>query len=830
MKSSGLVIMKIKSILARGFKKLAFSNINSIHYTPESELQIILGTNGSGKSSLLSIAWPNVPKTSEWETTGRYELEVEHNGNHYRLMSIFNPKPSHSFFKNHGDNLNTGGTSGVQKQLIESEFNIDNDIYSVLSGKLRFTAMSPSKRKEWMSKLSPIDLRWLFNIYTETQKNLRAHQQNINFINKKILEATENLHILNGQAIDEEHYATLQNLLKNLYELKSSSHPSLNLEDKVSKGLNAVDTLHRTRQSSTFIVDGKEVFNSDMLNAENIKDSIQTRLTQNEAMYKTNLEHLANINEIISESSQVNVDLKPTLIAERLRIEQTLADISAKVPSPYLTLNAGKILNEIDKHMVAIHDSSVTIPADPDRKLTQERMNELQAKLTNIDSTLNECVSTLNRSLSVMESHRADESVNCPACSHVWTPGWSNDDHTRLEDLIKDRTEGKRLYEAKRQEVVEELEILYQYRAARLSLKEVLMQSTEIDYWYNSEITEEIIRNNPRSLNYLLSDYMDRMVLVKQYSELSDRLYSVDHDLNLIEKALGNKSSSINERRDALSRSVESLMVLIDSDRRLLKEYTRWINGWIGWFALAEPVNDLMRTLNQQWESKEITLANDYIQGCIKRVESELASVVGLVNQKRSVLSIIQELEKSLADEKFNLESQRLIESSLSPVNGVIAEQLSVSINAVVSGINSVLSEIWEQPIEILPCGIVEGDLDYQFPLMINDEISIDDVSDASLGQKEVIDLAFVQLVYQLLNMTEYPVYLDEIGSGFDEAHRGKLLRYIKSCIESGSMHQVFMVSHYIAQYGGLGVAEFLVLNDSNITVPERYNDHVEIS
>ena len=50
--------MIITRIYARDFIPVSYSGVYELEYTPEQLIQIIIGTNGSGKSSLLRLCSP----------------------------------------------------------------------------------------------------------------------------------------------------------------------------------------------------------------------------------------------------------------------------------------------------------------------------------------------------------------------------------------------------------------------------------------------------------------------------------------------------------------------------------------------------------------------------------------------------------------------------------------------------------------------------------------------------------------------------------------------------------------------------------------------------
>jgi len=92
---------------------------------------------------------------------------------------------------------------------------------------------------------------------------------------------------------------------------------------------------------------------------------------------------------------------------------------------------------------------------------------------------------------------------------------------------------------------------------------------------------------------------------------------------------------------------------------------------------------------------------------------------------------------------------------------------------------NNIVNTIWTYDIEILPCNIEENDLTFRFPVIINGVKNVPDVSKGSSAIKDIIDLAFKITVMEFLNLLNYPLILDEIGSTFSPDHRIRLFNYI---------------------------------------------------
>jgi AAA15 family ATPase/GTPase len=118
--------MKLESLYLKDYERLYVSGIKELTYTPEKKIQVILGTNGSGKSSLLKEIIPNVDNLKDdYGEEGIKILKIQHRGNDY-VIKYDKKSNKHSFIKNE-EELNDAGQLKIQKALIDNEFKISKD-------------------------------------------------------------------------------------------------------------------------------------------------------------------------------------------------------------------------------------------------------------------------------------------------------------------------------------------------------------------------------------------------------------------------------------------------------------------------------------------------------------------------------------------------------------------------------------------------------------------------------------------------------------------------------------------------------------------------------
>ena len=77
---------KIEEITVYGYKRLALSESKRLTIRPK-DIHLILGTNGSGKSSIMSLLTPIPPNRKDFTEDGYKEILVRYGEHLYRIYS-----------------------------------------------------------------------------------------------------------------------------------------------------------------------------------------------------------------------------------------------------------------------------------------------------------------------------------------------------------------------------------------------------------------------------------------------------------------------------------------------------------------------------------------------------------------------------------------------------------------------------------------------------------------------------------------------------------------------------------------------------------------------
>ena len=130
--------MKILRLTLDGFRRFNFSKTGRVDVVLDSKLILILGPNGAGKSSLLKELSPLPAQASDYHKGGSKIIEIEYNNSIYKLTSSFEIGNGKFSFIKDNEELNPGLTVTVYKDLVAKHFNLDNQVFSLLSGESSF--------------------------------------------------------------------------------------------------------------------------------------------------------------------------------------------------------------------------------------------------------------------------------------------------------------------------------------------------------------------------------------------------------------------------------------------------------------------------------------------------------------------------------------------------------------------------------------------------------------------------------------------------------------------------------------------------------------------
>ena len=819
--------MFIKSLELSGFKRFALTQIDYFKITPVTKIQLILGSNGSGKSSLMSELSPLPANINNFFKDGFKYIEIDHKKSIYKLRSSFIDGDNEFSFIKDDEELNPGLTVTTYKELVKKEFNITNDVHEIMTGANNFHEMSTNERRTWFTKLSDNSYDFAISYYLKLKEQLRDIQGAIKLNQSRLVQESNKLIKPEEEKELRIEIDKLRELVTKLLEVKTIGFKdNVSLKKQITEYENKLIDLSKQVQ----------YYRSQFLNIERF-DSINT-IELALIDYQSEVNSLQTL--IADLCKQIEAEQKTVDSLQKANLD-SFQDIDKNIDN--LTFEISELSKKINLNikfsdnqqaysaLITIYDNLVnltsSIDENSDKRYSRTNYQQLleQNKLLILDIAKldNEQLKLINKRKE-LEYNKINGKIDCPKCMHTWYKGYVEKEYNDL--IVTINYKAKSLEEMnirlkQQEEAIERFKLYFdQYK-----LYNEITQSWSIlmplwTYLTNSEI----IFNNPRQIATILNNLKLDLQIAIQIDNCNKKLEEL---IELKTKISKNQELDLNK-----------LQIFIEELNTKLFNYNtklQYSRNYISKLSLYRQVSIQVKNIQQEIENTINQRENTYeelLDTIKKEALNETIQVVQLeLNKKEQSLSridiqkaLVNNIENQLNELTEKVEVLKLIVKELSPNEGLIAKSLGGFINHFVFQINSFIKKIWLYPLELVP--IVPDnsdsiDLDYKFAVKINNTIPIPDISKTSSAMKEVIDLAFRIVSMKFLGLQEAPIYLDEFAAKMDSAHRQSAFFVITNLLTTANFSQIFMISHYENSYGSLKNADITVLCPSNIVLPK---------
>lgn len=788
-------------------KRLMLNAVSRILYRPQSPYQVMVGKNGSGKSTYLKMLTSYNPEAGDFHKQGYLRTKIHANDSVYEITAEAAGKGvSYSFTKD-GVNLNQGGTRTVQRDLFALEFNYTQDVHEILTGETRLTRLSPAKRQELFSRIGGTDVTFAYKVYNKLKGKLRDA---IGY--KRGLE--ESLVQRQTRDISEEEHEVLKARLKGyqdtVTELLQEYRPDI--DDKHADALEALvarlDTI-----GEKALEHGKKLIPDSPLDAPN-RDQYTDRLggwqleyqeyATKEKSYQEQYDSLnTTLEQLVGDGSVDNLEQEVRRLSDELLRFRGAAWYCPDLEYP----NPIAAWESISAILPDFQDALFNLPVNADNQYNANALHETQQSLSRGRSMLskveNEIAQAEARRTHLTEEHDA----KCPKC------GFSSNEEKRAAEarVLTDRLTamyqqrenyGKRLVELEEQlakitEWIRGYERVMSFEQANPSLRlyfATLFQAADI---MKSPLT---LMTSAGNLAVDLEQHAARAKVQREYDERAKLLTTLQ------EKDIKG-TGQLRARMAQLSQQIEDVVYARVHLHELIKKhqvqldqadaYVRYVD------SLTHQVDGIGMEVGVAIEAmfnRIRKIAIEDLQGWIGTLTKELNDIHTNREGIKDAMEQIRLEEEKIAGYKLGLDG-------LSPVNGLIAKHMTGAINKFIAQMNKIIAQIWTTPMEVMPCGFDDkAELTYVFPVVVNEDDShpAKDVKDCSDGQIEIIDFAFKIVALLQLGQTGTPLLMDETDRPLEILHKTRLMNYVKDLIENNVFSQVFLISHHEAAWGAL--------------------------
>lgn len=824
--------MKIEKLRLEGYKRLLLRNIKSFEIAPNSIYQIIIGTNGSGKSSVMRELSPLPANGKDFVRGGTKTIELTHRGAHYTLVSEFSVGNGKHTFIVAGENLNPGGTATVQKALVKQYLAYDEQLHKVLMGITKFSTMPALMRRDILVDMSGANLDYAMNLWMGLKTKMRDQQGVIKHLNGRLAQETEKL--LNPEQLKglNEESDVLTDELTILMEHREPNLPERNVvKQRLQATLQSIYSLAEDIEKVSFAQPGwmKERNIQNQTEFTNMSMDMGGHLNRIEASLEKYHEEWQEIRQIIEAMEATNAEGIEGLKAQmdELRKERASIENSLQHFFDVPVTEAREAYVQTIALYPQVTDVFSHLPDNSDRKYSRQARNEALEKKQQARQEIEAVRKELAKIEHRQEHIKSAKEEHCPKCGYIWQPGVHGDETEKLQQNQYTLQHHLTKMEQNYADIEAYLEAFTNYSEVYRRYQHLVETSLALNPFWEYVLENERQMIDPPSVLPIFDIWRED---IKRHADIFD----IDVKLHLFASALDRANTVTGG--EAYDQRIKRLQTTIED----LTDESIEQNGRISEMLSFGKQLDI--AMNRYWQlhqaSKSLSadvdvmvriLRNEAINTCINGHQGQLAQVRSSLNTANAILGIVNDLSASLDVVKEDWEAYKILVNEISPTDGLIAEQLRGFMNTFVDQVNAIIEQIWTYELKLLPCGLEDTGLDYKFGLMVAGEKAGDDVrdSDASTGQLEVIDFAFKLVVMLYLGMEDYPLYLDELGPHMDEEHRNNIMRFVHTLVETKKCSQMWLVSHFAAMHGIFNHSEYCVMDERNIATPNVFNRHV---
>lgn len=821
---TGLVVKNFTPLLQKG---TGYVELNVKDFV----LNIVLGRNGFGKTSLLKLVTPMPPDNADFGTDGYKEWRYVDERGTFILKGTTGKSSVHEFIHN-GKNLNEGKTLLVQKELVKIHFGITQQIANVLTGldvRDLFTTLSASRRKEFLMSVNPNDTSYALKIFEKLKSNYNT--------------------IRGGLKNQRQRLVVEEGRLTQL-----ASMDPVELEQEIAK----LDS----QIKSALVLHGEltSVQQHDISELKTEINNIISRLIGNNSLIKGtkgyylerrefNLKRLVSRTTLITKLSTLHSEITQQLQgidlssqnldgykSRSVMIERTLDKLKNDLESTELFFVGQEFFqngfyrdedlltngHELMEQLRLVHKAR-----DPEATGTKFRQTSDNLVIaTNQLSNVNNDITQINHQL---EHYNKADTVECPDCESKFKIGYETfnpaqlsslrDDKVIERDRLKKVIEGLTDYVENNEEWYSSMTAYHRY-LKRLREPVKLIEMTN-HYNVGKTDIQVLLESIRRS--------MEIDVLVKQIEQLENEHQQLTVQIKFLENS---------DTTTLFARAEEIDLELGMSQRELyrINQELKHIESALDAIATDDVLRD---RLAQAMDEIQFKLAENgkyrvklKIEQAIDELSPQKDQLIGNLIRAKSLNSVIESMKENIADLEKREKHTLLLMDGLSPVKGLIGYLMNDFLKAVVGNINAIIQQVWTTRLRVLNCSTSKTDddvdLSYTFPVLVGDSDKPNkDIGLCSGGEREIINFAFRVVILRYKgSKCGVPLLMDEVGVALDELHKGRFYSWVEEQYRLDTLPKTFMISHNYAQFASNHDANFIALNVEGLNVPANMNKH----
>lgn len=827
--------MHIELLRLKHYKRLMMSNIQMVEWTPTKPMMVIIGSNGSGKSSLLDELTPCPAKHAQFAKGGEKTLHCRHNNSRYVLHSVYDRGTGHHSFIKDDVELNPGFTFSVQEELVWQEFGMARDIHELLTGRTRFTHLSTAKRREWLTRMSTVDLDYAFEVSNAISKEHRNQLGVISHITKRL--SKENLDLLDDATLNLKR-ADLRRLTDRVNKLFQERTPGKHAQFRsVGEAQSQLDALIGKAKlllkrypvlSGSVRVAGRDGY-LEQVNAQQQEYRAVQAVVDHlvEELEKMRQSTPQTMDRMTPEEIQALRDQHKELCDEAEFFSSKFKEYTGVIPVVSLSMYgdpSAKLTDAFDRWYTLLQ----TIPENADGFMNNQTANENRARLDDLKGKRRQIEDLQLQTARRISTLKGCEHVVCPSCTHEFRPGVSATEQSELESKLEKVSDALTRIEAEIKTLEQYMEQYQDYSGYAYNFLQLTKDHSELQLVWEYCAETLLMYRTPRKHSTAVIEWHEAMQRYIHAELAIDKARNIEKRLKVIEEIDLDVVGYMQQRTHALETEITDRSLEMAARSSDLQMYQRSGKSIEAFVEEANRLADEYSSLMVKYQTHAEFLLDRAFDEEIQATQLQLAEAQRTLSAMERRETELRMLESEVDTATQVHSDLGLLAKAMSANGGLIGRYLLGFLQGVTSIMNAVIEEVWTYPMEVLPSKVEKEELDYKFPLKVaGGAVVAADIELGSDSQLEMVNFAFRIAAIKFLGLESFPLYLDEFGRTFDEQHRANSIPFIARFIELGTFNQIFFISHFESTHGAFNTAEFFVMDPTNVTVPEVYNKNV---
>lgn len=831
--------MFITAISLGDFKRLQFAQIKELHIdTSHSSSQLILGTNGSGKSSVLRELFPTTPTKSGFSTDGFKTLSLNHRGLDYELT--YQPRDGHQFFRD-GIQLNTSMTNDVQRALINEHLGVSPEIQNILTCSFNICDTVPSVRKKILMSLNPVDVSLFIDEYQNVRKktlslsnNLdRLYQRQKQLVEQKIPQLQYDKMIGRKSVLEDQEkilliWSTRISDELNKYPLSSTSVSVEQLRSRLES------LIGRSRKVDNVPRTGYSEHRTENTTRVNI---LRSELTDLESQIEKVIKTIDSYEQRRSQLNSSSGDLVSELTQYKTKIAGMVVDTKLVPLSREVVMNIQPTIDRINKLLVDL--TYIEYDTICSRDVIMDMSNELLRLQSRIQITSNDLNATEDKIDSLKASIRVYRLGDpCDAVKCELLRSYNQHFETKkkeIDTLIARRTALK----SEHDKLIPEYESLKGKHEIQLAvwrilgtLLDTIKQHGHLSIRFSDDYIIGRIAQAPLQLINDINRYITDSEYHHEYINTLAKIDKLEREvegnqarqqlsIEILDIEITKYTDSLTDLRTKCDMNRTSIETL-SSEIRLIDEFTECVEIAK---VLADDAERTVQYASNQASVVYLNKLNHEVEKLQHSVRSELLDLTRLIREQETLLARLdQEVDQVISEIKPMYERSKKVERALFELP---VKYTKTFVNSIIDTANYFIRELMTYSLVIEPY-TDERECDFTLPVTIEHDVKSKDINTCSDGQKAIINLAFNLALIVELKYNDYPIYVDEIDRALDPTHSHRLTKTLNDLITKDIISQMFVANHHQSMIDGVN-GDIIILNGDNINLPTVYNEHVKI-